>query len=124
MKITEGGLGAEKRLAPRMPVDWGLRVRVAGESEPIQARVMDVSRSGVAVSLERVLQADAVAKLVLQTDGDGPELHAYAYVAWAGIKADHPAAGLRFMGIREDDQTRLDHMVQRWIMDHPGGNRH
>jgi hypothetical protein len=114
-------LGAEKRQAPRMPVDWGVRMRVTGESEPISARVVNVSKGGVAVSLERPLPQDAVAKVVLQAGAEQPELHAYAYVAWAHDQADHPAAGLRFMGIHEKDEAYLAGMVERWLL---GGARH
>lgn len=115
MKTGVLNLSTEKRQAPRMPVDWGLQVRLTGENEPIEARATNISKGGVAVSLERVLPADGVAKVVLSCGADQPEVHAYAYVAWA-VQADHPSAGLRFMGIGEADEERLAGMVERWIL--------
>jgi hypothetical protein len=119
MKLETLTLTSEKRQAPRMPVDWSLQVRVTGENEPIVAKAVNISKSGVAVSLERVLPNDAVAKLILSPGYDQPEVHAYAYVAWAGVQADHPAAGLRFMGIGEEDEERLAKMVESWMLNAP-----
>lgn len=124
MKMETLTLGAEKRQAPRMPVDWDLRVRVTGENEPINARAVNVSKGGLAVSLERVLAPDAVAKLVMHAGEDQPEVHAYAYVAWTAVQADHPAAGLRFMGIGEQDEARIAAMVERWLLKGSRGRSH
>ncbi len=115
MKSQTLSLMSEKRQAPRMPVEWGLKLRVTGENEPMEGRTLNVSKGGLAISLDRALAADTVAKVVLRTGDDAPELHAYAYVAWAGIEADHPTAGLRFMGIDEADEERLAAMVESWM---------
>jgi hypothetical protein len=123
MKAGVLNLSTEKRCAPRMPVDWGLQVRLTGENEPILARAVNVSKGGLAVNLERLLPADGVAKVVLQPGDGQPELHAYAYVAWASVTADHPAAGLRFMGIDEQDEERLAGMVEAWVLS-GGKGRH
>jgi hypothetical protein len=102
-----------------MPVDWDLQVRVTGETEPFVARAINISKGGVAVAMERPLPSDAVAKVILRPGEDQPEVHAYAYVAWASIQADHPAAGLRFMGIGEEDEERLAQMVEEWVLNAP-----
>jgi hypothetical protein len=119
MKLATLTLSSEKRQAPRMPVDWSMQLRVTGENEPFIAKAVNISKSGVAVSLERMLPNDAVAKLIMSPGYDQPEVHAYAYVAWAGVQADHPAAGLRFMGIGEEDEERLAKMVESWMLNAP-----
>lgn len=116
MKMTTLTLSTEKRQAPRMPVDWELQVRITGEEMPMNARAVNVSKGGLAVSLERELNRDTVAKVVMRPGDGGGELHAYAYVAWAAVQADHPAAGLRFMGIGEKDEARLAAMVEQWLL--------
>lgn len=82
--------GAEKRQAPRMPVDWDLRVRMTGEDAYMPARAINVSKGGLAVSLGRSLQRDAVAKLEFRPGADADNVHAFAYVAWADATAEHP----------------------------------
>ena len=116
MKTSTLTLTAEKRTAPRMPVSWEMQVRLTGEDQPMTVKAVNVSKGGLAVSLDRELQRDAVAKLVFQPGDGGGDLHAYAYVAWTAIKADHPAAGLRFMGIGEKDEERLAGLVEDWVL--------
>jgi hypothetical protein len=115
-KLSTLSLVQEKRQAPRMPVDWDVQMRLTGEDLPMQVRALNISKGGVAVSLERELSRDAVAKLVLYPDDGGGELHAYAYVAWAAVQSEHSSAGLRFMGIGEKDEARLASLVENWIL--------
>lgn len=114
-------LTAEKRRAPRMPVDWGLRLRLTGEDESVPAKALNVSKGGVAVHTGRSLAVDEVAKLVLSLGDDQPEVHAYAHVAWARQEDGEAAAGLRFFGIREQDEARIAGLVERWLL--AGGAR-
>jgi hypothetical protein len=115
-KLSTLSLVQEKRQAPRMPVDWDVQMRLTGEDLPMQVRALNISKGGVAVSLERELSRDAVAKLVLYPDDGGGELHAYAYVAWSAVRSEHSSAGLRFMGIGEKDEARLAGLVENWIL--------
>lgn len=118
-------VGVEKRQAPRMPVDWDLRVRMTGEDAYIPARAINVSKGGLAVSLDRSLERDAVAKLEFSPGMNGENVHAFAYVAWAKVTADHPSAGLRFFGISEQDEERLAGLVEHWLLRQGGRiNRH
>jgi hypothetical protein len=116
--------GAEKRQAPRMPVDWDLRVRVTGEDGFIPAKAVNVSKGGLAVSLDRSLERDAVAKLEFRPGKDMDDVHAFAYVAWSRLDADHPAAGLRFFGISEADEDRLAGLVEQWLLHRRAAVKH
>lgn len=121
MKLATLNLAAEKRRAPRMPVDWDVQARVLGEDEPLgQVRVSNVSKGGLAVSLDHLVERESVVKLSFSPPDGLREVHVYATVAWT-VAADQPLAGLRFMGIDEKDEERLASLVERWVLD--GGSR-
>jgi len=121
MKLATLTLGSEKRRAPRMPVDWEVEARVLGEEQPCQMRLDNVSKGGLAVSLDHQVERESVVKISFRpSDGKRP-VHAYATVAWS-VMADHPQAGLRFMGIDEKDEERLAELVERWV--NSGASRH
>jgi c-di-GMP-binding flagellar brake protein YcgR len=121
MKLGTLNLVEEKRRAPRMPVAWDVRARVLGEDEPLgQVRLDNVSKGGMAVTLDHAVERESVVKLSFTPNDGEREVHAYATVAWT-VMADHPQAGLRFMGIDEKDEERLASLVERWV--NSGGSR-
>lgn len=123
MKLATLNLVSEKRRAPRMPVAWDVQARVLGEDAPlVQIRLENVSKGGVAVSLDHFVERESVVKLSFRPDDGQREVHAYATVAWA-VMADHPQVGLRFMGIDEKDEERLATLVERWMNGASRGTR-
>lgn len=126
MRIASTPLSAEKRRAPRMPVDWSVQARVLGEEQGLgAARLTNISKGGIAVLLDRAVERDAVLKVSFSPGDGGQEVQAYATVAWC-LGPDEPHAGLRFMGIGENDQERLAVMVEKWLITggRPGSTRH
>ena len=121
MRLTEGTALREKRRAPRMPVDWDVQARVLGSDEPLgPVRMENVSKYGLQVQLKRSVEREAILKLSFAPGDGGREVRAYATVAWA-IGPDDPRAGLRFMGIGEEDEERIAGLVEEWMV---GGGRH
>jgi|GEM_PF-3096119 len=126
MKAGSMSLAAEKRRAPRMPVDWEIHARVLGEVDMVgDVRVTNVSKSGLAVKMARSVERDAVLKVSFAPSDGGSEVQAYATVAWC-LGPDDPQVGLRFIGIGEEDQERIAGLVERWLTagGRPGGSRH
>jgi hypothetical protein len=80
----------------------------------------DVSKHGICVELEHAVEREAILKVSFEPTDGGGEVHAYATVAWAD-GADHPRAGLRFMGIGEQDEERIAALVEQWMLT---GQRH
>jgi hypothetical protein len=116
MKTLEGALGREKRRAPRMPVDWNVQARVLGRDEPIgPVRMDNVSKYGLSVQLAHTVEREAILKLSFAPGDGGAEVHAYATVAWS-VNKDQPRAGLRFMGIGEEDEERIASLVEQWVL--------
>jgi hypothetical protein len=109
--------GAEKRQAPRMPVEWPVRARVMGQNEGMTGlRSFNVSKGGLGLELPEPLERDTVLKLEF-APGDGEaEVHAYAFVAWSTAQGQ---VGLRFFGIGEDDENRLAGIVERFLLGRP-----
>jgi PilZ domain len=105
----------EKRRAPRMPADWNVQARLLGNDEPLgPVQMADVSKYGVSVRLAHSVEKESILKLSFEPSDGGGEVHAYATVAWS-VEADHPQAGLRFMGIGEADEERIASLVERWM---------
>ncbi|HXB97164.1 MAG TPA: PilZ domain-containing protein [bacterium] len=117
--------GAEKRRIPRMPTDWQVQARVLGDEDAIQdLRILNVSSGGLAMRVDRPLERDAVLKISFAPGDGGDDVQAYATVAWT-LGPDELQAGLRFIGIGENDQERLAGMVERWVSAAGrGGSRH
>lgn len=105
--------GEEKRHAPRMPVEWSVRARVMGQDEGLGLKSFNISKTGVGLSLDRNLDRDTVVKLEIEAGEGGPQVHAYAFVAWCTGKGQ---AGLQFFGIGEKDEDRLAEMVERFVL--------
>ena len=108
---------AEKRQAPRMPVEWPVRARVMGQDQSLEGlRSFNVSKGGLGLELNRPLERDTVLKLEFAPGEGEAEVHAYAFVAWCTAKGQ---VGLRFFGIGEQDENRLATLVERFVLSHP-----
>ena len=108
---------AEKRQAPRMPVEWPVRARVMGRDDSLEGlRSFNISKTGVGLELKQPLDRDTVVKLEFVPGEGQAEVHAYAFVAWCTAQGQ---AGLQFFGIGEGDENRLADLVERFVLAHP-----
>lgn len=101
---------SEKRRFPRVAMASKVRYRVLG-STPMEflddeAISHNLSLGGLALGLKAGLAKDALVKLEV-LEGEAKGLRAYAEVAWTR----EDAAGLKFMGILEEDVERLNKLV-------------
>jgi hypothetical protein len=103
----------EKRRYPRVGTSVKVRYRVLKPSEMSftddEAVSRDMGVGGLALALGQLgrLGKDDMVKLEI-LEGEAKGLRAYAEVAWSRDEK----AGLRFMGILEDDIERLRHLVE------------
>ena len=113
----KGPSAAEKRQAPRMPVEWPVRARVMGQDEGLEGlRSFNISKTGVGLELDKPLKRDTVLKLEFSPGEGQAEVHAYAFVAWCTAKGQ---AGLQFFGIGEGDENRIADIVERFTVGGP-----
>jgi hypothetical protein len=94
-----------------MPASWPLRVSGFGQDlEEGGWKSLDASSDGLGVELQGPLERGTVLKLDF-TPGSRPAIGAYAVVDSEGPQG---RADLRFIGISEEAQQRLETLVQRF----------
>jgi hypothetical protein len=117
MNVTPAMIRAttpEKRKHPRIHTEFKVRFRILRKSDLVftddEAVSHDMSVGGLALALsqQHPLAKDDMLRLEV-LEGEASGLRAYAEVAWS----HDDKAGLRFMGILDEDLERLGRMVQQ-----------
>ncbi len=81
-----------------------------------RARVLDVSRAGMRVTLAQPMLTGAPVEFTLQLPGDNVPIFASGDVAWASAKPGQGGVGIRFRQIKSPDLARmLDYAYARWL---------
>ena len=106
----------EKRKFPRVAAALKIRYRVLRKDDMVftddEAVSRDMSLGGLALAIsnQTPLSKDDMVRIEV-IEGTAAGVRAYAEVAWS----HDDAAGLRFMGILDEDSERLSSMFQEQI---------
>jgi adenylate cyclase len=100
--------GSEARRAPRVAIE--AKVTLEEQDVIVAAQLLDISRTGVAVTLPpRPIAADRLVKLTIELPGLERPLEAEGRVA----SQREDRIGLAFVGLRSEEAARLDEVLAR-----------
>lgn len=117
----------ERRQHLRFRADWEADFQITGVSvvtgqAPLdksltgQARVEDVSRTGMRVALPKPLRRGTKVLFTVRLPGETAPVAVVGEVVWAAPGAQLSGAGIRFQEIKPLDLARmLDYLYARWL---------
>ena len=115
---TEADAGADRRLAPRVLVDF--EVDYAMEDNYLFAYITDISETGIFVRTTSPEQPGTRLNLRFRPDDSSPQVEVEGVVIWVnpfrpGAPDNlHPGMGIRFVELDDDVRDRLLELVRRF----------
>jgi hypothetical protein len=117
MTDDDPGLGPERRRAPRAAADWAITVEL--DSGPCEARVRDISRSGLSFFVDRPIRVMTCLRLAI----DLPVRHGGRRVYGTGAvvrcekisaRIDHYEVAVFLQEMAEPDRALVAEYVDAW----------
>jgi c-di-GMP-binding flagellar brake protein YcgR len=128
--MEKGTLAIEKRKFPRVSLDATVRFRKLSSqkekeavmAEFVEVRSKDLSQGGLALVEMAALTSGDLLKVEVDVPGRDEPIKAYSEVMWIkpsgkDEKAESEVAGIKFMGLKPDDEEYLSNMIKEAVAD-------
>ncbi len=105
-------MSQERRQHPRLPIRFACELSRDGAR--IESTTRDISRGGFAIVSPIALERDEVLEVALRVGAeDSAPILVHARVCWAAPDGEGHFAGLRFEGLDDETQARIDRALMR-----------